>query len=67
MLQNEKYGGRAYMLLCDDTERDYGDAEKAAKFKEECEENGFRTVSEKEEFAALYPAGVSMKEEAKSE
>ena len=23
-LQNEQYGGRAYMLLCDDTERDYG-------------------------------------------
>lgn len=29
-LQNDKYGGRAYMLLCDDTERDYGDAEVAA-------------------------------------
>ena len=65
--QNDKYGGRAYMLLCDDTQRDYGDPEKAAKFKKECEDNGFNTVSEKDEFAALYPEGVAMKEEPKSE
>ncbi len=63
--QNKKYGGRAYMLLCDDTQRDYGDPEKAAKFKKECEENGFNTVSEKDEFAVLYPEGVTMKEEVK--
>ena len=53
-LQNEQYGGRAYMLLCDDTERDYGDPEAAASFKEKCDANGFRTVSEKDEFATLY-------------
>lgn len=57
-LQNEKYGGRAYMLLCDDTERDYGDAEVAAAFKEKCDANGFHTVSMKNEFATLYPAGA---------
>jgi len=61
--QNDKYGGRAYMLLCDDIERDYGDPEKAASFKKECEENGFYTISEKDEFATLYPEGVTMKEE----
>ena len=65
--QNDKYGGRAYMLLCDDTQRDYGDPEKAASFKKECEENGFYTISEKDEFAVLYPEGVTMKEEAQSE
>lgn len=57
-LQNEKYGGRAYMLLCDDTERDYGDVEVAASFKKKCEERGFYTISEKDEFALLYPDGV---------
>ena len=54
-LQNEKYGGRAYMLLCDDTARDYGDAAAAAAFKAKCDANGFYTVSEKDEFETLYP------------
>ncbi|MBO4913963.1 MAG: haloacid dehalogenase-like hydrolase [Oscillospiraceae bacterium] len=57
-LQNVKYGGRAYMLLCDDTERDYGDPEAAAAFKEQCDANGFYTVSMKDEFASLYPEGA---------
>ena len=48
-------------------ERDYGDVEKAEKFKKECEESGFYTVSEKDEFAALYPEGVAMKQRPKSE
>lgn len=57
-LQNKKYGGRAYMLLCDDTERDYGDLQVAAEFKKKCDDNGFYTVSEKDEFETLYPDGV---------
>lgn len=57
-LSNEKYAGRAYMLLCDDTGRDYGDPEAAAAFRAKCEANGFYTVSERDEFAALYPAGA---------
>jgi phosphoserine phosphatase len=65
-LQNKKYGGRAYMLLCDDTQRDYGDPEVAAKFKEKCDANGFYTVSQKDEFEKLYPDGVSMKEQDKA-
>ena len=61
-LQNKKYGGRAYMLLCDDTERDYGDPKVAAEFKEKCDENGFYTVSEKDEFEVLYPDGAEKTE-----
>lgn len=57
-LQNKKYGGRAYMLLCDDTERDYGDPEVAAAFKKKCDDNGFFTISEKDEFETLYPEGA---------
>ena len=59
-LENEQYHGRAYMLLCDDVERDYGDSEKAESFKKQCEENGFYTISEKDEFELLYPEGVKM-------
>ena len=62
-LSNKKYSGRAYMLLCDDTERDYGDPEAAASFKEKCDARGFITISEKDEFAILYPDGVSKKAE----
>ncbi len=58
-----QHGGRAYMLLCDDTERDYGNPEVAASFKEQCEEKGFYTISMKDEFAAIYQDGVQMREE----
>ena len=64
-LQNKKYGGRAYMLLCDDTQRDYGDPEVAAAFREKCDANGFYTISMKEEFETLYPEGASMKKQDK--
>jgi len=57
-LSNERYGGRAYMLLCDDTERDYGDPEAAAAFKAKCDANGFYTVSERDEFVTLFPEGA---------
>ncbi len=49
-----QHGGKAYMLLCDDTERDYGDVEKAASFAEKCEKLGFETVSMKNEFLTIY-------------
>ena len=61
-LQNQRYGGRAYMLLCDDTQRDYGDPDAAAVFKAKCDARGFYTVSMKDEFAGLYPDGVRMVE-----
>ena len=57
-----QHGGRAYMLLCDDTERDYGDAEVAAAFAAECEARGFYTVSMRDEFETIYPEGVTLAE-----
>jgi len=49
-----QHGGKAYMLLCDDTERDHGDLETAASFKEDCEKLGMETVSMKNEFTTIY-------------
>ena len=46
--------GKAYMLLCDDTERDYGSIETAEKFRTQCNEYGFETVSMKNEFKTIY-------------
>ncbi len=49
-----QHGGKAYMLLCDDTDRDHGDTEVAASFKEDCDKMGIETVSMKNEFATIY-------------
>ena len=51
---NPNYQGRAYLLLCDDTERDYGNVEKANKLKETCDKLGFYTVSEKNDWETIY-------------
>ena len=47
-------GGKGYMLLCDDTERDYGNLETAEKFAKECAEIGLETVSMKNDFTTIY-------------
>lgn len=49
-----QHGGKAYMLLCDDTERDHGDTEEAASFKADCDKLGIETVSMKNEFTTIY-------------
>ena len=53
-----QHGGRAYMLLCDDTERDYGNLDTAAAFAETCRALGFETVSMRDEFETIYKDGV---------
>ena len=53
-----EHGGKAYMLLCDDTERDYGRPDVAEEFRHECEVFGFNTVSMKNEFATIYGDNV---------
>ena len=49
-----QHGGRAYMLLCDDTERDFGDPQVASEFEGECKALGFITVSMRDEFETIY-------------
>ena len=51
-------GEKAYMHLCDDTERDYGNLDTAEKFAEKCKKLGFETVSMKNEFSTIYGDGV---------
>ncbi|SDL43531.1 ABC-type amino acid transport substrate-binding protein [Sarcina sp. DSM 11001] len=60
-----QHGGSAFMLLCDDLERDYGDLKTADKFKKTCQESGFHTVSMKEEFTSIY--GDEVKKTAEEE
>ena len=56
-LQN---GGKAWMLLCDDTERDYGDMDEATSFAESCEKFGFGTISMRDEFETIYDDDITM-------
>ena len=63
-VNNEKYDARAYMLLCDDTERDYGKPDVAESFKESCEELGFTPVSMKNDFDTIYGYDVKLSEQA---
>lgn len=49
-----QHGGKAFMLLCDDTERDYGDPETASSFEESCKDLGFETISMRDEFETIY-------------
>lgn len=63
-LQN---GGRAYMLLCDDIERDYGDPEEAAAFQKKCDDLGFFTVSMRDEFESIYREGIRLAEQPEEE
>ncbi len=53
-----QHGGQAYMLLCDDTERDYGRPDVAEKFRADCDMPGFYTVSMKNDFATIYGDNV---------
>ena len=55
-----QHGGRAYMLLCDDTVRDYGDTEEAARFADACADLGFETISMRDEFLTIYGDSVTM-------
>ena len=62
-----QHGGKAYMLLCDDTERDYGDPETAASFAETCASAGYETISMRDEFETIYAPDVRMAEAGMAE
>jgi hypothetical protein len=51
---NDQYEGRAYLVLCDDTGREYGSQEKADSLKQFCDEHGFETISMRDDFATIY-------------
>ncbi len=62
-----QHGGRAFMLLCDDLERDWGDAETAAAFAETCASSGYTTVSMRDDFVTIYGEDVIRPENEESE
>ncbi len=62
-INNNKYKSAAYMLCCDDTERENGNVEKADKMRKTCEENGYTAISMKDDWTTIYGEGVTKKGE----
>ena len=60
-LNNNPYKAKAFMLCCDDTERENGNPEKAEKMVASCEENGFTAISMKNDWKTIYGDDVTRK------
>ena len=60
-INNNKYKSAAYMLCCDDTERENGNIEKANKMYESCEKNGYTAISMKNDWKTIYGDNVTKK------
>ena len=60
-ITNNKYKSLAFMLCCDDTERENGNITKADKMYSLCEENGWIAISMKNDWKTIYGDGVTYK------
>ena len=60
-ISNNKYKSAAYMLCCDDVERENGNIEKANKMYESCEKNGYTAISMKNDWKTIYGDNVTRK------
>lgn len=58
-ITNNQYKSGAYLLCCDDLERENGNTEKADKMRKSCEENGWTAVSMKDDWTTIYGDGVT--------
>ena len=62
-INNNKYKAAAFMLCCDDTERENGNPEKAVKMADSCKENGWTAISMKNDWKTIYGDGVTRKQD----
>ena len=58
-ITNNQYKSGAYLLCCDDLERENGNTEKADKMRSSCEENGWTAVSMKDDWTTIYGDDVT--------
>lgn len=61
-INDNKYPAEAFILMCDDTERDHGNEAKAQKTKDMAEKDGFNAVSMKNDFKTIYPEKAKLTE-----
>ena len=60
-INNNEYKSGAFMLCCDDLERENGNTAKAEKMYTSCEENGYTPVSMKNDWTTIYGENVTRK------
>ncbi len=60
-INNNKYKSLAFMLMCDDLVREYGNMEKADKMKQASAENSWIPVSMRDDWKTIYGEGVTRK------
>ena len=59
---NTKYNGMGFLVVCDDTEREYGNEDKANEYYDEIEKEGWTAISMANDWATIYGAGVKKTE-----
>ena len=59
---NPKYRGFAMGVLCDDTERDWGNVDSAASFGKMCDHFGWEKISMRDDWKTIYGDGVEKTE-----
>ena len=57
-ISGNKYRSAAFMLIADDDERDYGNAEKAAGLREKWENSGYNVISMANDWRTIYGENV---------
>ncbi len=65
-VNNDRYESQAYMVLCDDFEREYGNQEKVDTLTKWCDEHGVKTISMCMDFATIYGDDVTINTEAEN-
>ena len=63
-VNNNPYKSMAFMLCCDDLEREYGNQSKADKMYGLCKEHGWTAVSMKNDWTTIYGEGVTKNPDA---
>lgn len=61
VLNKNKYDSLAFMVCCDDIERERGNLKKATEMKDKCKNNGWIPISMKEDWKTIYGENVKKK------
>ena len=59
-VENNPHKSAAFVLLCDDLQREFGNSDKAAKVKASAEENGWTPVSMRDDFNTIYGDDIKL-------
>ena len=57
-LDDNQYSAASFLVVADDTEREYGNEEKATEMRDTAADAGWNTISMRDDWAAIYGEGV---------